>query len=746
VKLRMAAIGATLLFACVAQAETLVENVNGISVDERGQVARFKGLLIGDDGRIIKLYNGLVPAPQPLPRKKKKDPIVYPPQPAFRLDGKGQTLLPGMIDSHGHVMGLGFQQLNLDLSNTKTLADALAKIAAHARDNPSRKWIIGRGWNQEVWGLGRFPTAADLDAVVSDVPVWLERVDGHAGWANSAAMAVAGVSAKTVAPAGGRVETLGGKPSGIFVDAAQALIERFVPLPLSKERDLAFVKAQTALLSRGVTSVADMGTSVEDWNTYRRAGDRGALRMRIFSYARGIEPMLAIAGGEPTPWLYDARLRMAGVKLVMDGALGSRGAWLKSPYADKPGERGLQLLSDAQLRNLMTRASMDGFQLAVHAIGDAANSAVLGAIEELSDTFTGDRRWRIEHAQVIASDDLPRFARHGIIASMQPVHRKSDRLMAEARLGADRMSGAYAWNALLGVGGKLAFGTDTPVEAPDPFANMAFAISPDDASVQQNVTPQQALAAYTSAGATAAFAEAQTGRIAPGLYADFILVDRDPLAATPEQLRNMLVNETWVGGQRVYSRRGTSVPAAPRRERMSDNADLMALIRTIPDYPKPGIMFRDITTLIADPTGFSLSVMRMAALVAPFSPNLIAGIEARGFIFGAALAHAMGLGFVPVRKKDKLPGQTIGINYALEYGQDRIEIHADAVKAGDRVALIDDLIATGGTAIAATQLLTSTGASVPVAAFLVDLPTLGGAERLAAHGPEVRSLLAFDGH
>jgi adenine phosphoribosyltransferase len=179
---------------------------------------------------------------------------------------------------------------------------------------------------------------------------------------------------------------------------------------------------------------------------------------------------------------------------------------------------------------------------------------------------------------------------------------------------------------------------------------------------------------------------------------------------------------------------------------MSDNADLMALIRTIPDYPKPGIMFRDITTLIADPTGFSLSVMRMAALVAPFSPNLIAGIEARGFIFGAALAHAMGLGFVPVRKKDKLPGQTIGINYALEYGQDRIEIHADAVKAGDRVALIDDLIATGGTAIAATQLLTSTGASVPVAAFLVDLPTLGGAERLAAHGPEVRSLLAFDGH
>lgn len=179
---------------------------------------------------------------------------------------------------------------------------------------------------------------------------------------------------------------------------------------------------------------------------------------------------------------------------------------------------------------------------------------------------------------------------------------------------------------------------------------------------------------------------------------------------------------------------------------MSDNADLLALVRTIPDYPKPGIMFRDITTLIADANGFGLSIARMAALVEPFRPNLIAGIEARGFIFGAALAREMGLGFVPVRKKDKLPGATIGINYALEYGQDRIEIHADAVSAGDRVALIDDLIATGGTAIAATQLLTSAGADVPVAAFLVDLPALGGAVRLAAAGPEVRSLLAFDGH
>jgi predicted amidohydrolase YtcJ len=566
--------GLALLLTMPAHADTLIENVNGISLDERGQVQRFKGLLIGNDGRIVKLYNGPVPAPAALPRKKKKDPIIYPPQPAFRLDGKGRTLMPGLIDSHAHVMGLGFQQLNLDLSDTKSLAEAQAKIAAYARDNPSRKWIIGRGWNQEAWGLGRFPTAAELDAAVADVPVWLERVDGHAGWANSAAMAAAGVTTKSVSPAGGRIEMVGGKPSGVFIDSAQSLIERALPKPLSKERDLAFIKAQSALLSRGITAAADMGTSVEDWNAYRRAGDRGALRMRIFSYAAGTEPMLAIAGGEPTPWLYEARLRLGGVKLVMDGALGSRGAWLKSPYADKPGERGLQLLSDAQLRNLMTRASMDGFQLAVHAIGDAANAGLLDAVEELADTFKGDRRWRIEHAQLIDAKDMARFGRNGIIASIQPVHQTSDRKMAEARLGPDRLGGAYAWNSAMKTGARLAFGTDTPVEAPDPFVNIAAAISRTDAAgepaggwqVQERVSREQALAAYTVNGAYAAFAEAQTGRIAPGLYADFIIVDRDPLLAGPEQLRATQVIETWVGGQRVFARDATPVDAQPRKD------------------------------------------------------------------------------------------------------------------------------------------------------------------------------------
>ncbi len=541
-----------------ALADTLIENVNGITLDQAGKVQRFSGLLVGKDGKIIRLITG---KEAPLPPRKKKDRSPLPPQPDYRLDGRGRTLLPGLIDGHGHVMGLGWQILTLDLSATRTLDEAKAKIKAYAVANPGQKWIIGRGWNQEIWGLGRFPNAADLDDVIADRPVWLERVDGHAGWANSAAMREAGVTAKTVSPADGRIELVAGKPSGIFIDGASELVQRAVPKPLSKERDLAFFKAQEQLLSFGITSIADMGTSIEDWNVYRRAGDSGRLRLRVFSYAAGLEPMLAVSGGEPSPWLYDSKLRMIGVKFYADGALGSRGAWLKAPYADKPGDRGLQFVNDTALLNQMTRAAMDGFQIAVHAIGDAANAQVLGAYEELAPTFTGDRRWRVEHAQIVDPADIARFAKNGVIASMQPVHQTSDRTMAEARLGPNRLSGAYAWKSILNAGGKLAFGSDLPVESPDVFAGLAAAITREDArgepfggwQPQERVTREEALAGFTIGAAYASFAEGKTGRIAPGLYADFLLVDRDPFAVSPAELRATKVLETWVGGQKVYT-------------------------------------------------------------------------------------------------------------------------------------------------------------------------------------------------
>ena len=534
------------LAAPAAFADGLIENVNGITLDKDGKVVRFTGLLIGRDGKVSQLLT---------PRDKA------PKQLDFRHDGKGLTMLPGLIDAHGHVIGLGFAALTLDLSGTNSLEEAQAAIRGYAAKYPDRRWIIGRGWNQEKWGLGRFPTAADLDVAVVDRPVWLERVDGHAGWANSRALEIAGITAATKSPAGGRIEMVDGKPSGIFVDMASELVAKHVPAPRPVERDLALAEAQQALLKVGVTAVADMGTTVADWQSYRRAGDEGWLSVRIFGYAAGIDNMVAIAGPRPTPWLYDDKLRLGGVKLYLDGALGSRGAWLKKPYADAPGQTGLPLLVPAELRNMMVRASMDGFQTAVHAIGDAANAEAIGAVEDLAPTYTGDRRWRIEHAQIVDPADLPRLAKNGIIASMQPVHQISDRLMAEARLGPDRLAGAYAWNSILKAGGKLAFGSDVPVESPNPFHGIAAAITREDANGQpfggwmaaERVSREQALAGFTIDAAYAAFAEGRLGSLSPGYRADFILVDTDPLLASPAQIRETKVTEAWVGGRPVYT-------------------------------------------------------------------------------------------------------------------------------------------------------------------------------------------------
>ncbi|MEH3047343.1 MAG: amidohydrolase family protein [Sphingomonas adhaesiva] len=535
-----------------AGADALIDNVRGITLDRDQRVVRFQAIVIDAQGKVVRL----VPVGEQPPKPTKKNPG---PRYDWRADMKGRVVLPGMIDAHGHVIDQGLAALTLDLSDTRSLAEAQARIRDYARANPERAWIIGRGWNQEQWGLGRFPTAAELDAAVADRPVWLARADGHAGWANTAALKAAGVTAATADPAGGRIE----KPLGVLVDNAQALMERAVPKVSPKDRTAAFLKAQQILLGYGVTAVADMGTSIDDWMTYRRMGDLGALRVRIMAYGGGIDAAVAIGGTGPTPWLYDDRLRLEGVKLYADGALGSRGAWLKAPYADAPGQRGLGFLSDDRLQNLMSRAAMDGYQVAVHAIGDRADQQVLDAIAELSATYKGDRRWRIEHAQVLDPADMAAFGRYGIIASMQPTHQTSDRVMAEARLGQARLAGAYAWRSVMAAGAKLAFGSDFPVEKPDPWAGWAAAFTREDAQgqppggwqPQEAVTREQAWWGFTGGASYAGFAEGKFGILAPGQRADFIVVDRDPLAAAPADLRRTAVQETWIGGQKAWERK-----------------------------------------------------------------------------------------------------------------------------------------------------------------------------------------------
>ena len=544
-----------------ALADTLIDNVQGISVNRDGTIDRFAGMVVTDDGRIAQL----------LDRGDKPDvPIDY------RVDGEGRVMVPGFVDAHAHLLGIGLGTLVLDLSDTDSLQEALDRLAAYAAANPERPWLLGRGWNQERWGLGRFPTAAELDAVVADRPVLLERVDGHASWANSRALAVANVTADTADPSGGRIERLAsGAPAGVLVDNAASLVQAQVPPPLAEDRELALYNAQQLFLRHGVTAMADMGTTIEDWMTIRRAGDAGWLQMRVMAYANSLDTMLLIGGAGPTQWLYDDRLRLNGIKVYMDGALGSRGAHLIAPYADQPGHRGLPLMSGTQLRNVMSRAALDNFQVAVHAIGDAANRDVLYAIEELGADYTGDRRWRVEHAQVVEPGDLALFGRNGIIASMQPVHQTSDRLMAEARLGEERLDGAYAWRSILERGGTLAFGTDAPVEPVDPLSGLAAAISRTDAQGQpfggwhpeETISREQALAAYTAGAAYAGFAEGRFGRLARGELADFVFLSADPLMASPEQMRAIRVLETWIAGRKVYDvQDGQPAVAGPQND------------------------------------------------------------------------------------------------------------------------------------------------------------------------------------
>ncbi|MFL6720762.1 MAG: amidohydrolase [Sphingomonas sp.] len=547
------ALGAALC-ASPAFSITLIDHANGIQTDAAGRITHFTGLVVGDDGKIVRVL-----------RAGDRRPTA-----AHRIDVQGGTLLPGLIDAHGHVMDLGMKLTLLDVTGVRSLGELKQRLSAYAAAHPEARWIVGRGWNQELWAEKRFPAARDLDAVVGDRPVWLVRVDEHAAVANSAAMRAAGITAETRDPAGGKIERdASGSPAGLFVDNARELVESKIPAPSIEQQDRAFDATQQLLLSFGVTATDDMATTANAWNVFRRAADAGRLKVRLVSFAYGRDNLAKIAPNGPTPWLYNDHLRSVGLKLFADGALGSRGAWMKQPYADAPDTRGIpRITPDALLRDADWAAARH-FQVAVHAIGDAANAMVISAYQALAKKYGRDRRWRIEHAQIIDPADIPRMAPAGIIASMQPTHETSDRLMAEARLGPNRLQGAYAWRTIARSGVPLAFGSDYPVESPNPFPGLSAAISRQDVNGQppggwipsERLSLAQALSAFTRGAAYASFSEDRYGSLEPGKWADFILVDRDPTKVDPPALARTRVLETWIGGKKMWSSPSPAPPA-----------------------------------------------------------------------------------------------------------------------------------------------------------------------------------------
>nr|WP_221774104.1 amidohydrolase family protein [Novosphingobium flavum] len=510
-------------------ADTLIDHVEGLSFTRDGTAERFTGFVIGNDGHIAQVL-----------RAGDKRPARV----DYLLDLKGRVVLPGLVDGHAKVLELGLTALTLDLTPAKSLAEAKARIAAYAAAHPDRAWIIGRGWDSARWGQEALPTAADLDAVVADRPVWLISADGHAGWANSAALRAAAITAPTKDPQGGRIERAapGAKPTGALTETALALVDKAVPAPRPEDRDLAFATAQDLILAKGITAVTDFGTTMEDWQSYRRAGDAGTLRLRVIGYAEGTDAMSLIGGPGPTPWLYNDHLRLSGVALTLDGGLSTRGAWLKAPYAPTataaPTVTGLPRLNPTQLRNLMSRAGIDRFQVAVEANGDAAAAAALDAVSELSETYKGDRRWRIEGLERLDPADAARLPAKGVLPGLRP--------------GDASPRAASTWPAasLVKNGASLTFGTGASSGSPSPFAAVAAAAAHAEA---EQVTREQALAAFTAGSAYAAFAESKFGRIAVGQQADFIVVDRDPLLAGTAELAETKVLETWVGGRKVWS-------------------------------------------------------------------------------------------------------------------------------------------------------------------------------------------------
>lgn len=486
------------------------------------------------------------------------------------VDLEGKTVIPGMIDSHGHLPGLGTALRTVDLVGTRSYDEIIAHVADRAAEVPEGTWIVGRGWDQNEWADTRFPHHEALSEVVPDHPVILTRVDGHAVFVNAEALEIAGVEAGTPDPSGGRiVRDESGEAIGVFVDRAMDLIRRHVPDENMDEVRKGILLAQRHLNSVGLTGMHDAGVSAEMADLYLEMARAGELTVRNHVMLRedleGLQPFFERGPRANADGSHFVTLR--SVKVSIDGALGSRGAALLEPYADEPGHRGLVLVPRDELQAVADAALEHGFQLNVHAIGDRGNRMVLDVFEEaLEKRPTPDHRFRIEHAQILHRHDIPRFAELGVIPSMQAIHQSSDMPWAEPRLGWTRLLGAYAWRSLLNTGVVIPGGSDFPVEPADPLLSFHAAVTRQNADgwpaggwfPAETMTRDEALRHMTVWGAYASFMEDVTGSLTPGKLADIVVLDRDIMTIPAGEILHADVVMTVVGGEIVYERSAES--------------------------------------------------------------------------------------------------------------------------------------------------------------------------------------------
>jgi predicted amidohydrolase YtcJ len=485
------------------------------------------------------------------------------------VDLHGATVLPGIIDAHAHLLGLGYMLQSANVAGAASYQEVVDRVKARAKDAKPGVWIRGRGWDQTRWETKEFPTHELLSRAFPNNPVVLERIDGHAVLANAKAMELAHISAATAEPSGGRILKLAsGLPSGVFVDNATNLIERAIPAPTTEQTRRAVLAAIEECNRWGLTGIHDPGVDAKTIAIYEELAKAGRYNLRNYVMLSDPgEPTAAVTLSNPylrrgpQSALYDGHLWIRAIKLYADGALGSRGAALLAPYTDDPTNSGLLVSPPAHIEAWAETALRRGFQVNVHAIGDRGNRIALDAFQSaLRRVPKADHRFRVEHAQVLSQQDIPRFAKLGVIPSMQATHQTSDMRWAESRVGPERIRGAYAWRSLLNTGVIIPNGTDFPVEEVNPLLTFHAAVTRQDPAnspvggwyPDQKMTREEALQSMTIWPAYAGFQESMLGSLTPGKYADFVVLDRDIMRVPDTEILGARVISTWIGGKRVY--------------------------------------------------------------------------------------------------------------------------------------------------------------------------------------------------